>query len=69
LSNTISGLIYYVTRYGMSEMDGGTRRIYLTIIGDWTSNRDEAERFNHKELAWEAASRFPYSFVDGFMED
>jgi hypothetical protein len=68
MSNAISGLIYYVTRYGMSQIDGGTRRVYLTITGEWTPNRDEGERFDRKDLARLAADQLPHSFVDGFKE-
>ena len=62
-------LTYYVTRYGMSPIDSGTRRYYLDSEGQWTPNRDKAVPFETREQAQKTAKRFPGSFVDGFRKD
>ena len=66
MCNAISGITYFVTRYVMSQIDGGTRRVYLTLTGEWTPDRSEGERFDRRDLAVQAANRFQGSFVDGF---
>ena len=58
MTTATQGLTYYVTRYFMSPFDGGSRRLFLTIMGTWTPNRDNGERFGQRLLAENAAKRF-----------
>jgi len=62
-------MTYHVTRYSISEIDSGTRRTYLTLVGEWTPDRAKAERFATAALARQTAKRFPGAVVDGFREE
>lgn len=70
---TTATLTYYITRYDVSGIDGGTRRVFLTTKGDWHPNRDYAIPFKNKTLANHKAAELATSeqavFVDGFREE
>ena len=42
---------YYVTRYGISQIDSGTRRVFLTEAGNWTPNQAQGQIFGGREEA------------------
>jgi len=59
--NAISGVTFFVTRNAIP-------RHFITPMGEWTPDREDAERFTRKDLASQAAARFPGSFVVSFFQ-